>query len=122
MNWPISRVVLPRNSNRFDYLEVAPRCLCEVGYVASNGGKFLGEYDTCVKCLPELSCGFDGDSCTMDRECAMGTCSNGNCFAGVSSTAFVCISESVHLALAFINYIYSLFSPYPLMPILMKVV
>ncbi len=61
-----------------------PQCLCQFGYIASNGGKFLGEYDACVKCIPESSCAFDGDMCTTNRECLLGLCQNGICTAGVS--------------------------------------
>lgn len=60
------------------------QCLCNTGYVSSNGGKTLRAHDSCVSCLPKNSCAFDGDPCTLDRHCAMGTCKNDFCVAGVS--------------------------------------
>ena len=72
----------------------APQCQCEEHFVASNGGKLLGDFDTCVqcfldhticaRCLPEPHCKFDNEPCTFDRDCALGSCQNGFCRAGVS--------------------------------------
>lgn len=75
---------IDRWSNKFMGLSEEPKCLCSSGYVASNGGKFLGVYDSCIKCLPKSLCAFDGESCTMDRECSLGSCKDESCVAGVS--------------------------------------
>lgn len=65
-------------------------CLCKLGYVASNGGRILEELDTCVECLQP--CRYDGDTCTYDRDCFTGRCSNEkSCVAGVSSQFITCI-------------------------------
>ncbi len=72
----------------FEQAGSQPQCLCDFGFVASNGGKFLGDYDVCVKCLPDRSCAFDGDECASNRECLQGLCENGKCAVGVSLFRF----------------------------------
>lgn len=72
------------------------RCACSDRYVASNGGKILGEYDSCVPCL---ACALDGDSCNLDRDCMMGTCTNERCVPNVSQ-----LSYHHNLALPFMLY------------------
>lgn len=62
------------------------RCECNEHFVSSNGGKVLGEYDSCVRCL---GCALDGEQCTIDRDCMMGTCVEKNCVPGVSFVVFV---------------------------------
>lgn len=62
-------------------------CECKTGYVSSNGGKRIGTYDTCVKCITNDSsfCEFDGGQCSNDRDCMMGRCDvNGRCISNVS--------------------------------------
>ncbi len=78
----------------FEHFGSPPQCLCQFGFVASNGGKFLRGYDACVKCLPEFSCAFDGDECSSNRECQQGLCQNGKCIAGVSLYIFTNIRVS----------------------------
>ena len=57
------------------------KCVCVDTYVASNGGKILGEYDSCVPCL---GCALDGEACVRNRDCMIGACSNETCVPGVS--------------------------------------
>ena len=54
------------------------KCVCKDGYVASNGGRFLDRYDTCVRTL-FTSGGFDLSTCTYSRQCTSGTCYEGRC-------------------------------------------
>jgi len=54
------------------------KCMCIDGFVASNGGKVLERYDTCVSTLSSMG-GFDFSPCIHFRECASGTCSEGLC-------------------------------------------
>lgn len=71
-----------------------PQCFCEGNFVSSNGGKRIGELDSCVhclldtvtcaRCLPEHHCLFESDACTYNRDCTMGSCQFGSCHAGVS--------------------------------------
>ena len=62
-------------------------CMCTDQFVASNGGRVLGEYDSCVACL---GCALDGESCNVSRDCMMGTCTPDNvCVPGVSATEFI---------------------------------
>ena len=64
------------------YLTEEKACVCEENYVGSNGGKVLGEFDSCVPCL---DCALDGDFCTRDRDCMMGSCRQDSvCFSAVS--------------------------------------
>lgn len=60
-------------------------CLCKLGFVASNGGKIIGKYDSCIKCIGIPICGFDGDTCISDDECYLGYCSDGSCLSKVRS-------------------------------------
>ncbi len=71
-------------SDKFIGLGEEPQCLCTSGYVASNGGKFLGAHDSCIKCLPKSPCALDGQACRIDRECFLGSCRDQSCVAGVS--------------------------------------
>ena len=62
-------------------------CMCTDQFVASNGGRVLGEYDSCVACL---GCALDGESCNLNRDCMMGRCTPDNvCVPGVSATEFI---------------------------------
>jgi len=54
------------------------KCVCNDGYVASNGGRFLDRYDTCVKTLFTTG-GFDLSPCSYSRQCTSGTCAEGTC-------------------------------------------
>ena len=54
------------------------KCVCIDGFVASNGGKVLERYDTCVPTLFSVG-GFDSSPCSYFRECASGTCFEGLC-------------------------------------------
>ena len=75
-------------------ITVEQQCYCAENFVASNGGKILGNYDTCIQCLldtticatclPESHCAFDDEPCAVNRDCAMGSCENGMCRPGVS--------------------------------------
>jgi len=78
-----------RWSDKFIGLGDEPQCLCTSGYVASNGGKFLDTYDTCIKCLPTSPCALDGQSCSIDRECSLGSCKDESCVAGSLSISVV---------------------------------
>ncbi len=49
------------------------KCICKLGFVASNGGRILSNIDDCVRCTEP--CSFDGDSCTDDWDCYSGSCS-----------------------------------------------
>ena len=49
-------------------------CTCKDGYVASNGGKRQGEFDSCVKCISSEYCRFDGDQCTSNEDCTTSEC------------------------------------------------
>lgn len=57
------------------------KCICKDTFIASNGGKVLGEYDSCVKCLGRA---LDGEGCSQNRDCVMGTCIESVCIPGVS--------------------------------------
>lgn len=59
-------------------------CVCNLGYVSSNGGTVLGELDTCVPCTRPYVCGFDADTCERDQDCLLGWCSGGSCLFSVS--------------------------------------
>ena len=58
------------------------RCICIEGFVGSNGGRILGEYDSCVNCL---GCALDNEICNRNRDCMMGTCVDNSCAPSVSS-------------------------------------
>lgn len=64
--------------------ETETRCICELGYVASNGGRVQGQFDACVACISSSHCFFEGDSCFDNGECDMGICDNGFCKLNVS--------------------------------------
>ncbi len=57
-----------KNATIFD----EDKCMCNLGFVASNGGRILSNIDVCVKCTEP--CNFDGDSCVDDRDCYSGSC------------------------------------------------
>ena len=57
------------------------RCICFEGFVGSNGGIILGEFDSCVNCL---GCALDNEMCNRDRDCMMGTCVDNSCAPSVS--------------------------------------
>lgn len=59
-------------------------CICNDGYVSSNGGKEIGIYDTCVECEGSPVCVFDGGLCDSDRDCFQGRCVDGSCSSKVS--------------------------------------
>ena len=61
------------------------QCVCDDGFVSSNGGKILGEYDSCVHCLSYPDCALDGETCSRNRDCMMGICIDSICVPGVSS-------------------------------------
>lgn len=65
------------------------KCMCDDGFVASNGGTLLGEYDTCIRCLGEKFCTFDGEVCVRNRDCLMGRCVSGLCTPRVSQNGFI---------------------------------
>ena len=44
-------------------------CICNTGYVASNGGVELSDLDVCVNCAHSTFCGFEGDICNSNQEC-----------------------------------------------------
>lgn len=44
-------------------------CICNTGYVASNGGVEVSDLDVCVHCVFSLFCGFEGDFCNSNKEC-----------------------------------------------------
>ena len=56
-------------------------CVCIDTCGASNGGKILREYDSCVPCL---GCALDDEACFRNRDCMIGACSNEACVPGVS--------------------------------------
>lgn len=69
--------------------EARKKCMCLDGFVASNGGTILGEYDTCVRCLGGRYCTLDGGLCVRNRDCFMGRCDDGICTLRVSPTWFI---------------------------------
>jgi hypothetical protein len=69
--------------------EARKKCMCVDGFVASNGGTILGEYDTCVRCLGGRYCTLDGGFCVRNRDCIMGRCDDGICTLRVSPTWFI---------------------------------
>jgi hypothetical protein len=68
------------------------KCVCIDGFVASNGGKILERYDTCVSTLFSIG-GFDFSSCGSFRDCASGTCSLGSCSPAGSLQLEINVSE-----------------------------
>ena len=44
-------------------------CICNTGYVASNGGVELSDLDVCVNCVLSTFCSFEGDVCNSNQEC-----------------------------------------------------
>lgn len=56
------------------------KCVCDDGYISSNGGKVIGGLDKCVSNIPIGSNGlYDQSPCSHFRECASGHCKNGTC-------------------------------------------
>ena len=78
------------------------QCVCGDDFVSSNGGKILGEYDSCVRCL---GCALDGESCVLNRDCLMGTCDGNTCVPGVSQLMIVHMSQ--HLKISHNIHIFS---------------
>jgi len=70
--------VLDAHSVNFMDSSGRSKCVCIDGFVASNGGKILERYDTCVPTLFSAG-GFDFSPCSYFRECASGTCFEGLC-------------------------------------------
>ena len=64
---------------------IGGKCVCKFGYIASNGGKQLYEFDSCVPCIAPF--GYDGETCYINRSCASGQCNSNKCLEGVSSKA-----------------------------------
>lgn len=73
--------------------ETETRCICELGYVASNGGRVQGQFDVCVACSSSSHCFFEGDSCFGNDECDMGICDNGVCKLNVSLLRYLFYSS-----------------------------
>ena len=59
-------------------------CTCKDGFVASNGGKGQGQFDTCVRCVLSNLCRFDGETCSSHDECIISSCEGSRCKARVS--------------------------------------
>lgn len=59
-------------------------CICDGGYVSSNGGKVQGELDTCVSCVSSPFCFFEGDPCSANDDCDNEICDSGICRTTVS--------------------------------------
>lgn len=53
----------------------ATLCFCADGYMASNGGKKQGDFDTCVRCIDSDLCQFDGELCSSNDDCIASECS-----------------------------------------------
>jgi len=59
-------------------------CMCVDGYVASNGGKVQGQFDSCIQCILSPTCRFDGGTC-IDRDyCFANECVHNKCEGRVS--------------------------------------
>lgn len=67
-------------------------CTCKEGYIASNGGKRQGPFDSCIRCIESDKCRFDGESCDSSSDCFANTCEAGFCKARVSLLLKWCIS------------------------------
>lgn len=67
-----------------EYPNADQKCVCQPGYVSSNGGIVLEEFDACVPVI--VPGGYDGDVCFMNRACLKGRCSSNKCYGNVSST------------------------------------
>jgi len=61
-------------------------CICDDGYVSSNGGKVQGELDSCISCVSSPSCFFEGDICSVNIDCDNEICDDGICRKTVSSS------------------------------------
>jgi len=59
-------------------------CICDDGYVSSNGGKVQGELDSCISCVSSPFCFFEGDICSANVDCDNDICDDGICRTTVS--------------------------------------
>lgn len=85
-------------------LDSNTNCICDGGYVSSNGGKQQGELDTCVSCVSSPFCFFEGDPCSANDDCDNEICDSGICRTTVS------LSTRTILMLFFSSSTNSLFS------------
>ena len=76
-------------------------CICNVGYVSSNGGKVQRELDSCISCVSSPFCFFEGDICSVNADCDNMICDGGICKTTVSSSSLPkYVDNSVIISLA----------------------
>ncbi len=75
-------------------------CQCLDGFVASNGGKIQGVYDTCISCLDRPSCDVDSSALGLGKSDVCANVSDGQ-----SNFSFLLSTQLILLALTVI-YLY----------------